>query len=84
MCLYCDHTIEFWVFSGTARIKKWVPVHCVTEQLPQSVLSNILGFQMLTECDTLLSYSGKGKNTHLLTGVVKDDNGNDTWTVVFS
>ena len=72
---------------------KCVPSHFVAEQLPHLVLSIILGFHVLTGCNTMLPFSGKGKNTcwkmfikyaNLLTGVVRDDNVDDAWAFVCS
>ena len=65
------------MLSGTVRVMKCVPLHCVAEQLLHLVLSIILGFHALTGCNTMLPLFGKGKNTcwnmfikyaHLLTG----------------
>ena len=64
----------------------------VAELLPHLVLSFILGFHTLTGCNTMLPLSGKCKNTswkmfikyaHLHTGVVRDDNVDDAWVLVF-
>ena len=83
------------MLSGTARLMKCVPSHFVAEQLPHLELYIILGFHALTGCNTILPLSGKGKNTctcrkmlikyaHLLTGVVRNDNVDDTWAFACS
>ena len=81
------------MLSGIAGVMKCVPVHLVAEQLPKSVLSNILGFHALTGCNTMLYFSDKGKNTcwkmfvkyaHFLTGVARDDNVDDDWAFLCS
>ena len=68
---------------------RFCPSCCLTTTA--SVLSNILGFNALTGCDTKLSLSGKGKNTcwkifikyfHLLTEVERGVNVDDDWAFV--
>ena len=81
------------MLSGTATVVKCVSVHFIPEQLPHLVFSIVLGFHALTDCDAILSLSGKGNNScwqmftkyaHLPTRVVSDDNVEDAWAFVCS
>ena len=72
---------------------KCFSANLVAEQLPKSLLSNILGFRALTGCNTMLSFSDKGSNTcwkmsvkyvHFLTGVARDGNIDAAWAFVCS
>ena len=58
-----DCNIEVWMLSETATVLKCFFVHFVDEQLPQSVLSNILGFRGPTGWDTISTLSDIGMNT---------------------
>lgn len=53
--------IETWMLCGTARQRKCYPIHTIAQQLPQVVISNILGFHALTGCDTTSSFTSFGK-----------------------
>ena len=73
--------IEVWMESGTARQKKYYPVHEIAEKLPQEIVDNILGFHALTGCDSTSSMAGFGKKKcwiafeqkpELLAGVGRD------------
>lgn len=52
---------ELWIEFGTGKDKKWLPVHAYTEKLgPQ--ISRAFGFwHGFTGCDTVSSFSGRGK-----------------------
>ena len=98
MCLYGDNITSGYAVlicsdALAASVMKCVPSHFVAEQLPYLVLSIILGFRALTECNTMLPLSGKGRNTccnmfikyaNLLTGIVRNDNFDDAWAFLCS
>ena len=69
MCLYCDCiTSEPAVLIGLDALRNSEnnerrSFEYLAEQLPHLVLSIIFGFHALTGCNTMLSLSGKGKNT---------------------
>ena len=69
MCLYSDcitlgpAVLIALIISRTARVMKCVPAHFVAIMLPHLVLSIILGFHPLKDCNTMLPLFSKGKNT---------------------
>ena len=89
MCLYCNRiTCVAAILIGldacrTARVMKCGPAQYVAEQLPNLVLSIILGFRVPTGCETMLPLFSKGTNTgwevfikyaNFLTVALRDDN----------
>ena len=81
MYIFGKQDLEVWMVSGTKKKMKCYPIHTMTKNLPEELLSNIIGFHALTGCDTVSSFSGLGKKTcwkvfdkypNLLNGVGRD------------
>ena len=81
MYIFGKQDLEVWMVSGTKKKMKCYPIHTMTNNLPEELLSNIIGFHALTGCDTVSSFSGLGKKTcwkvfskyqNLLNGVGRD------------
>lgn len=52
---------EIWMFSGTSRRKRYIPVHKIT--LPWEKRKSLLAFHAITGCDTTSQFSGIGKQS---------------------
>lgn len=52
---------EIWMFSGTSRRKRYIPVHKIT--LPEEKRKSLLAFHAITGCDTTSQFAGIGKQT---------------------
>ena len=49
--------LEVWMISGTKKNMKCNPIHTMTQNLPEELLPNIIGFNALTGCDTVSSFT---------------------------
>ena len=101
MCLYGDCiTSEPAILVSSYALRysdsnemRSCPFCCQTATCTLFSSSNILGFHVLTGCDTMLPLSDKSINTcwkivikyaNLLSGEVRDDNVDDVWAFVCS
>lgn len=54
----CD---EVWMFSGTSRKKRFIPVHRI--EIPEETRNSLLAFHAITGCDTTSQFCGIGKGS---------------------
>ncbi|XP_044174163.1 uncharacterized protein LOC122957784 [Acropora millepora] len=54
---------EIWMFSGTSRTKRYIPVHKIS--LPEEKRKSLLAFHTITGCDTTSQFAGIGKQSAL-------------------
>ena len=58
---YMYRDVEVWMMSGTAKQRKYYPIHIISQLHSQQVANNILGFHAFTGCDSTSSLTGFGK-----------------------
>ena len=54
---------EIWMFSGTSRTKRCIPVHEIS--LPEEKRKSLLAFHTINGCDTTSQFAGIGKQSAL-------------------
>ena len=54
---------EIWMFSGTSRTKRYIPVHKIS--LPEEKRKSLLAFHTITGCDTTSQFASIGKQSSL-------------------
>ncbi|XP_044169787.1 uncharacterized protein LOC122953855 [Acropora millepora] len=54
----CD---EVWMFSGTSRKKRFIPVHRI--EIPEETRNSLLPFHAIMGCDTTSQFCGIGKGS---------------------
>jgi hypothetical protein len=54
---------ELWVAFGTGQRYRLIPAHLIAEQLGHIKSTALPGFHAFTGCDTVSSFSGRGKRT---------------------
>ena len=54
---------EIWMFSGTSRAKRYIPVHKIS--LTEEKRKSLLAFHTITGCDTTGQFAGIGKQSAL-------------------
>ena len=55
--------VEVWMCAGTAKQRKYYPVHEIVKKIHHDVIDNILGFHAITGSDTTSSFLGYGKKS---------------------
>ena len=58
-----ETTTEVWMDTGMKNKPRWIPVHAVRQNLPESVLHNLLAYHAITGCDSTSQFSGHGKKS---------------------
>ncbi|XP_065068995.1 uncharacterized protein LOC135694220 [Rhopilema esculentum] len=64
IAISCFHSLEveeLWIEFGVGKSRRWLPVHSYVHALGQDVCKGLPFWYAFTGCDTVLSFSGKGK-----------------------
>ena len=64
IAISCFHSLkveELWIEFGVGKSRRWLPVHSYVHALGQDVCKGLPFWYAFTGCDTVSSFSGKGK-----------------------